>query len=201
MATDLLTQPLRCLGGLPAPPEIVADLATLPALPLPARRQLYRVLGPCLDEPVPSSVDAQIAQFCRELSVEPAALARALKASRFFLRQAVTLDLGEADFAEDLAKLDGGGEIRAALLPGYEAAKQVIRGEIARGVIADHGKVVERVAWRVEQVTASSRGKSPGLSVVAVTFAYREGERADRVTLQLLPDALLELSAMCRQLV
>jgi hypothetical protein len=202
MATDPPTQPptLRCLGGLPAPPEIVADLAALPTLPPAAQRRIYEVLGPCLEEPVPASVDAQIAQFCRALSVDPAALARAIKASRFFLRQAATLDLRQAEIAEDLAKLDGTGEIRAALLPGYEAASRVVRSEIARGAIADHGKVVERVAWRVEQVTASNRGKSPSLSVVALTFTYREGERVDRVTLQLLPEALEELQTMCRKL-
>jgi hypothetical protein len=191
---------LRCLGGLPAPPEIAADLAVLPTLPLSVRGQIYRVLGPCLDEPVPGSVDAQIAQFCRELSVDPAALARAIKASRFFLRRAAMMDLGAADLAADLAKLDGGGEIRAALMPGYETARTVIRGEIARGVIADHGKLVERVSWRVEQVTASNRGQGLNLPLIALTFAYREGERVERVTLQLLPDAMLELQEMCRRL-
>jgi hypothetical protein len=59
---------------------------------------------------------------------------------------------------------------------------------------------VEGVSWRVEHVTASNRGQSLNLPVVTLTVAYREGERQDRITLQLLPDALQELQAMCQRL-
>jgi hypothetical protein len=201
MATDTpATPPLRCLGGLPAPPEIVADLAALPALPLPARRHFYRVLGPCLEEPVPATVDAKVAEFCAEHAADGAAVTRAIKASRFFVRHAALVDLGEAEMAEDLAKLDPGGEIVDTLMPGYEIARKLIRSEVARGTIFDHGKVVERVAWRVEQVTSSNRGQNLGFPMVALTLAYREGDRTDRITFQLLPEALQELQAMCQRL-
>jgi hypothetical protein len=200
MATEPPSPPLRCLGGLPAPPDVVADIAVLSTLPLSARRQLYRVLGPCLVEPVPGSVDVEIDQFCRELSLDAAALARVMRASRFLLRQAAMLDLLAADFAADLAGLDDTGALHEALSPGYEAAKRVVRSEIARGALDDHGKVVERVAWRVDHVTASHRGRHLDVPVVVITLGYREGDRQDRVTLQLLPDALLELQAMCQQL-
>ena len=110
------------------------------------------------------------------------------------------LNLDEADFAEDLARLGDGGEIRAALLPGYAMAMTALRGDMALGALADHGKVVDGVAWRVEHVTASNRGQGLDVPVVVLTLAYREGERRDRVTLQLLPDALVELQAMCARL-
>src|SRR6185312_1659153 len=93
---------LRCLGGRELPPEVGADLAVLPMLPLAARRQLYRVLGPCLAEPIPSAIGAKIDEFCRELDVDPEALARVIRASRFVLREASLADLGEADLAADL---------------------------------------------------------------------------------------------------
>jgi hypothetical protein len=201
MAIDPSAQtPLRCLGDRPAPPEILADLAVIATLPAPARQQIYRVLGPCLVEPVPESVDAQIDQFCKDLALDVAAVARAIKASRFFLRQAAALDLGEADFAGDLTRLGDEGAIREALSPGYEKARALLRAEIARGALADHGKLVEGVSWRVEHVTASNRGQSLNLPVVTLTVAYREGERQDRITLQLLPDALQELQVMCQRL-
>jgi hypothetical protein len=197
---DTQAPPLRCCGGRSAPPEVVADLALIPALPLPARQKLYRVLGPCLTEPVPESVDAEIDKFCRELSLDVASVARAIRAARFFLRQAAMLDLSAAELAEDFARLGDRGEIHATLAPGYDAARALLRGEIARGALSDHGKLVEHVAWRVEHVTASDRGQSLDLPVVVLTLVYREGDRQDRVTLQLLPDALLALQAMCQRL-
>jgi len=201
MATDPpAPTPLRCLGGRPAPPDVRADIALLPTLSMDARRQIYRVLGPCLGEPVPETVDAQVDAFCRELRLDPVVVARVIKAGRFLLRQAAVADLSAADFSADLAGLGGGAEIDAALAPGYEAAKRFVRGEVARGALEDHGKLVERVAWRVERVTASHQGKNLDLPVVVLTLGYREGERHERVTLQLLPDALMELQAMCAQL-
>lgn len=197
--STLAAPPLRCLGGQPAPVDIAADLALLPDLPPAARRQLYRVLGPCVRESVPEAMPAQLDQFCRELDVDAAALARVIKASRFLLRQAAMLDLGEADLAEDLAALGDTGEIRATLSPGYEAVKKVVRSEVARGALADHGKVVERVAWRVDHVTSSNRGENLNVAVAVLTLGYREGERQEQVTLQLPPDALAELAAMCQR--
>ncbi len=192
--------PLRCLGGVPPPPDVAANLVVLASLPLPARRQIYRVLGPCLGEPVPEAVDVEIDRFCRELSLDAAVLARVLKASRFLLRRAAVIDLPAADFTADLVALGDSGAILEALAPGYEAAKRVVRSEIARGALDDHGKVVERVAWRVDHVTASHQGQGLDVPVVVLTLGYREGSRQDRVTLQLPPDALLELQAMCQRL-
>jgi hypothetical protein len=85
-------------------------------------------------------------------------------------------------------------------MPGYEAAKVLVRHEIARAALADHGKVVERVDWRVDQVVTSNRGEKLGVPVAVVTLSYREGERRDRITLQLPPQALRELAAMCQRL-
>lgn len=202
MATDAPAPmpPLRCLGGHSAPPDVCADIALLSTLPASARGQIYTVLGPCLGEPVPPSVDADVDRFCKDLALDPAVVARVIKACRFLLRQAAVVDLRAADFAADLAVLGDGGEMAEALGPGYEAAKRVVRAEIARGALLDHGKVVERVAWRVDHVTASHQGHNLDLPVIVLTLGYREGERQDRVTVQLLPDALLELQAMCARL-
>ncbi len=192
-----MAPPLRCLGGQKAPPEVGADLAMLPMLPIAARRQLYRVLGPYLAEPVPSSMEAKVDEFCRELDVDAGALARVLRASRFVLRHASKADLSEADFAKDLATLGDTGEICAVLSPGYEMVKQVVRAEIARGALADHGKVVERVAWRMDQVTSSNRGGNLNIPVGVLTLWYRDGEQLEQVTVQFPPEAQQDLREMC----
>lgn len=194
------TATLRCLGGRPAPAEIAADLEPLGRLPAPARQQLYGALGPCLAEPVPTSIEAAFETFCKAFQVDEGALARAFRASRFLLRQAASIDLPAAAFAEDLGKLGQGEDLAAVLMPGYEAAKSMVRAEIATTALADHGKVVERVDWRVDQVMASNRGEKISVPVTVLTLGFREGERRDRITLQLLPEALRELRAMCDRL-
>jgi hypothetical protein len=191
---------LRCLRGRSATPEIIADLRNVSRLPGPARQQLYRVLGPCLVEPVPRAAEERLDQFCQEFQVPGDDLARAVRACRFLLRQAAMLDLGTPELVEDLRRLGDTGEIEASLVPGYEMAKKVVRDEIARAVLADHGKVVERVGWRVEQITASNRGAKLRLPLTVLTLAYREGDRRDRITLQLTTEALRELRAMCDEL-
>lgn len=192
--------PLQCLGGRPPPAEMSADLALLPRLPAPARRELYRVLGPCLSEPVPGSVEPALEDFRQAFQLDEGALARALRASRFLLRQAAMLDLPASAFAEDLGKLGHGEELAATLMPGYEAAKAMVRDELTSAVLADHGKVVERVDWRLDQVVSSNRGAQLGGPIAVVTLSFREGERRDRITLQLPAEALRELKAMCARL-
>lgn len=169
-------------------------------MPEAARRQLYRVLGPCLVEPVPSAAEERLDAFCRELGVADDELARALRACRFLLRHAAMADLSAAQFVEDLGRLGDTGAVEAALLSGYDAAKKVVRDEIARGALADHGKVVERIDWRVDHVTTSNRGDNLSLPVTVLTIGYREGGRRDRITLQLLPEELRQLRAMCDRL-
>src|SRR5262249_1720188 len=148
---------LHSLRGRPAPPEVSGDLRRLLGLPPAARQQLYRVLGPCLAEPVPSTTEASIDRFCDEFAVPGTELALALRACRFRLRHAAALDLSAARFSEDLACLCDGGEIARILLPGYEAAKAMVKAELAAGVLSDHGRLVERVDWRLDHVTTSNR--------------------------------------------
>jgi hypothetical protein len=191
---------LSCLRGRAATPEIVADLASVARLPEPARRQFYRALGPCLAEPVPRAAEERLDQFCRDFQADGELVTRAVRACRFLLRQAAMIDLDAQRFVEDLKRLGDTGEIEESLLPGYDMAKKVVRDEIARGALADHGKVVERIGWRVDHVVSSDRGAKLKLPVTVLTLAYREGDRRDRITLQLTPSVLRELRAMCDEL-
>lgn len=190
---------LHCLRGGRIPPEVAADLAAVKRLPEPARRQLYRVLGPCLGEPVPK-VDALLDQFSREFQVAAKDVVPAIQGCRFLLRQAAMTNLTVAEFVEDLAALGDTGELRESLLSGYDMATKMVRAEILRGTAGDHGKIVERVSWRVDYVPLSDRGDKPDLAVVVLTLNFSEGSRRDRITLQMGMDQLRELQAMCDRL-
>ncbi|WP_437668732.1 COMM domain-containing protein [Sorangium sp. So ce131] len=196
---------LRCLGGAPPPPELAADLRRLLELPAGARQRLWEALGPSLAEPVPAAVERLLDEFCRRHEVDAEGLARVLKACRFLVREASKRDLDRAALATDLATLtpasvEEGEQIQAVLLAGYEKAKAVVRREILRGALLDHGKLLAGVDWRIDTISAASRGAKIEAPVVVLTLSYQEGGRSERITLQATPEMLRELQRACAQI-
>jgi len=189
---------LHCLGGAEAPPEIPGDVRRVLKLSAIAKQCLWKVLGPSLNEAPPPGIDELVDQFCRAYDVSPDDLAPAIRGCRFLIREASRADLSTVQFAEDVAAVSGGSvELGAILLPGYEGAKVHLRREILRGALGDHGKLVEGITWRVDQVTGCDRGQGLRIPITLLTLRYREGDERGRVTVQLLPDAVRELRAAC----
>ncbi len=121
----------------------------------------------------PATVEQHLTSFCQRFEVDDAVLARALKASRHLVRAAAAADLERPRFAADVALLAGAADaprIQALLLAGYDAAKALIRAEIAQRTLAEHDDLVTRVEHRVEQILSSSHGENLGLRVLALTF-------------------------------
>ena len=193
---------LHCLGGVSAPVEIVGDLRKLLELPPAARQTLWEVLGLCLGAQIPAAAESRLNEFCQTHGVDEGELAAAIKACRFLLRSAISLDLSRAVFAEDLASLVGNGrEVSELLLAGYDSAKNLIRAEILQGALADHGKLCEGIDWRVDYLTSSNRGEKLRIPVAMLTLRYREGSRSDRITIQFLPEAIKDLGKICDQII
>jgi hypothetical protein len=122
-----------------------------------------------------------------------------VRACRFLLRRAAAEDLAWPSLAEDLAALvgaDDAGALGDVLAPGYDTARAHVRSELVRRSLAAHGKLLESVDWRLDFVSTSSWGKNLRIPVVFLTLSYREGDRADRITLQLLPEALQTLKKL-----
>ncbi|HEY1694700.1 MAG TPA: hypothetical protein VGG39_21160 [Polyangiaceae bacterium] len=187
---------LRAAPGIALAPGLAADFARLKTFSHAARKQLYRVLGPMLADP-PPDVSAQVGAFCAEFGVSSDDLLRALSACRFLLRQAAAVDLSEEHLREDFARLGDEGELAESLLPGYEVAVRLVRDELGRAALTDHGKVVERVDWRVDRVEDSNRADRLHLGVLVVTMTHREAGTRERITLHLGADAARELRAAC----
>jgi hypothetical protein len=195
--------PLHCLGGRGAPPDLGRDLRLVLRLPERAREHFWDALGPALAEPLPSSVEGLLDRFCRSFGIpDEELLARSIKACRFLVRAAVAADLSPALLGEDIARLLGGPASPEAailaplLLSRYDEARAAVREEIVRKSIADHGLLLEGVQWRVDRVARSSHGKV-GIPVAVLTLQYRQGDRSDRITLQLLPDMVEALRRAC----
>jgi hypothetical protein len=87
--------------------------------------------------------------------------------------------------------------VRELVLAGYEPAKAQIRHEIIKSALADHGKLLTGVSWRLDAVQASERGANLRTPVAMLTLRYRDGAEAGRVTLQVLPDMMAELKDAC----
>jgi hypothetical protein len=192
---------LQTLGGAPAPPGLAGDLAALLTLPEHAREHLWEILGPSLADPVPAPVESEVERFCVTYDVDREQLGYTIRACRFLIREAASLDLSRAAFMADLEALSEEAEaIGALLLPRFESAKAFVRREMLRNTIADHGKLLESISWRIDHPASSSRGKRLAGRVVSLTLNYREGDHRERVTLQVLPEALVELKKICDQL-
>ncbi|WP_438044825.1 COMM domain-containing protein [Sorangium sp. So ce128] len=194
---------LRCLGGAPPPPELTVDLRRLLELPEGARQRLWEALGPSLAEPVPAAVERLLDAFCRRHEVASDALARVLKACRFLIREASKLDLDRAALAADIAALAPGQdaeEIQAVLLAGYDQARALVRREIVRGALLDHGKLLTGIDWRIDTIATANRGAKIAAPVVVLTLSYQEGDLRSRITLQATPETLSELQRLCAQI-
>jgi hypothetical protein len=188
--------PLHSLGGGAPPPGLGADLRRILDLPEAAQQHLWEVLAPSLAAPVSDEVEARFAAFCQHHEIPADVFERVIKASRFLLRAAASIDLGRALFTDDLRRLVGESDaprVQRVLLAGYDLAKAHVRRGLVRRTLAEHGKVVEGVDWRIERLIASNHGDHFDVPMTSVTLHYREGEQRGQITVYLDPDAMDEL--------
>lgn len=191
---------LYCLGGGEAPPDLGADLRRLLRLPAPALQSLWQVLAPSLAESIAKETEQTLDVFCAAHDVDEDDLARAIKGCRFLIREAAQRDVPAGALAEDLDRLCPDEPlVKELVLAGYPPAKEAIRHEIVKAALADHGKLLMRVQWRVDVIQSSESGVKLGMPVAMLTLHYREGAEAGRVTLQVLPDMMGELRRACEK--
>lgn len=187
---------LACLHGQPAPPDLSAELATLLGLPadvLAAWRELLEVnLASVLDD----RAETFTKRFCKRFEIEPARVAPAIKACRFLFREAVRAGVGRDGLAADLrVLLPEATAQRAAdlLLPIFDAAAPKLRQAAVLLSVAEHGRVVRGVRWRMDKMLASNHGAKLDVPVATITLQYQEGPTTGQASYQLLPEQALEL--------
>ncbi|MFT3772960.1 MAG: hypothetical protein QM820_46840 [Minicystis sp.] len=192
---------LHSLGGQSAPPQILADLEQIVWLPPAAQDRFWDALGPALSDPVPAGIGDVLDTFCGAHGVSAETLGRAVRASRFLVREASRRSLARELFAQDLAAIRPGDHTLASvLLRGFEAARAHVRQELAARSIMAHGKLLLDVEWRLDSVTSSNHGASLRTPVAFLTLRYEENGKQETITLQALPNVLQKLEAACRQL-
>jgi hypothetical protein len=192
---------LHCFSDGPAPPPVMEGWRRLLGFPPPAREAFWALLAPALTERADAESKQRLAAFCREHALAEQHAVAAVKACDVLLWQASALDLDAERFRQDLEALsDGQSEGPQILLSKYDAVKGELRRRIVEGSLADHGKVLVGLDWRVDQVVSSDRGTRLNAPVILLTLRYREGDRTERITLQLTPETLRELKAFTERI-
>ncbi|HEY4116226.1 MAG TPA: hypothetical protein VGM56_00170 [Byssovorax sp.] len=134
-----------------------------------------------------------------EHGVDGERLARGVRAARFLLRAAAAASLDRAALEADLVAVAPAAAraVAPVLLALVDAASAIVQAEAFARALVDHGKLVTSVEWRVDRVAASRAGRAASTPVALLTLGYHEGASAGRVTLQALPETVLELREAC----
>lgn len=186
---------LRCLFGGSPPGSMGPDLETLLDLPDKARGEFWQVLAAYLRPELDEMAQATIVDYCTRHELPSPRIAPAVKATRFLFQAAARAHLAPEELGEDLRAVapESGEALAALLIPWFDDLAPQLRRQCAEESIADHGNLVVGTSWRVDRIVSSQRGRGLSTSVALVTFRYREGNQERRLTLQFLPDALIEL--------
>lgn len=186
---------LAILGGGAAPEGLAANLASLLALPAAVVDSFGEVLEPNLAPVLDDRVETLVKRYCRRHEIEPAALAPSVKACRFLFTNAVTAGVTRAALAKDLDALlgDEGAALASRLLGLFDEALPNLQRAAAYLSVAEHGKVVRGVRWRMDVIRASDHGKRLDVPVATLTLQFQEGANAGQATYQLLPDQVIAL--------
>jgi hypothetical protein len=191
---------LNCCQGNPAPSFVVDGWKRFIRFPEQARNGFLSLLAPAMMEPADPQNRQRVGTFSNGHGLAEEDVVAAMRSCDFLLRKASMLDLNADAFQQDLADLSGGDPQAAGpVLANYNAAKADLRQQIIRDTLADHGKVLVGLDWRVDNVTASDRGVQLNSDVVFLTLRYREGNTVERITLQLTPEAVKELKLFCER--
>jgi hypothetical protein len=176
-----------------------AAFARLASLPDAARGSLWDVIGPALTENS-ASIDGRIERFARRHGLEPAVVAEVTRAALAVVRRGVQAGLSRDDFAAWLVDQCPEPRAREVLVSGYEPAKLLLERERLRALLAEQGSVVEAVRWRIDTITGASSAERLRQQVALVSFQVRNGSRRERVSMQMMPDALRELQKLCARM-
>lgn len=200
-ATDATEPPpLDCCQGQPPPEPVVRGWAHLVSMSTSVQQAFTEILTESVTEPDEAVLSRSLAGFCETHRVDQEEAFTALKACQFLLHRASALDLDGERFAEDLRKLSG-EEMGALRLVAsrYEPLKRRVREELLVQTLADHGKVLTDLDWRVDNVSSSDRAVGLNAPVVFLTLHVRDAGSSERMTVQLTTRSINMLRQFCQR--
>lgn len=196
-ASDSPPVRLRCLAGGAVPQDIVESASRAARLSGAAARELSPVLRPSVMVSMTPELAQRLNRYCAAHEIAEADLGHVLRVARWLIREASAIDLGAEDLTSDATTLFGEhAELIALLGREYDALRPALRKDLITDALVRHGNVLDDIDWRIDVVTTDRRAPRVGLPVAMVTLSYRNAEKAERLTLQLLPEQLQRLEAV-----
>lgn len=192
---------LRFFHGGPAPERLVADLATLSQLPEAALVAYVEILEPHLGRTIDDRAEAAVTKFCRTHGVTDDQLLPGIRACRQLLFHGLEANVPPQAMVEHLGRLIDDVAIIERLVAAYHEVRNKRRQTALVRSLGEHGKTVMGIDWRLDTIRASQHGGHIDAPLVFLTFRYQRGDAPGRVTLQLMPDMVDELRAICDALV
>jgi hypothetical protein len=187
---------LQCLMGGAAPPDLGDNLASLLALPEAVQGSYAEVLEANLSPIIDDRVETRMKRYCRRYGIEPELLAPSVKACRFLFTSTVKAGVDREAFVADVTTLlseEQAAGVLERLLPLFDDAFPKMMQAAVFQSIAEHGKVVRAVRWRMDVIKASDHGLNLEVPVATITLQYQEGPNAAQASFQLLPEQAAEL--------
>ncbi len=182
---------LQCLNGASPPPAVVMGWRNLAGFSETAQAAFWEFLGQTVVEPDAPGHQELLESFCGAHGIDATSALGALGACDFLLGNATALNLAPDALQQDLIALSAGQTpLVDEFLARYQSVKPLLRSRLLEVALADHGKILTGLDWRVDNVTASDRGAQLNSTVVYLTMRYRDGDKQDRVTFQLTSEAL-----------
>ncbi len=187
---------LRCLMGMAAPADLGAHLASVLDLPDAVQGTFAEVLDAYLVPVLDDRVQTFVKRYCRRYELEPAVLIPSAMAARYLFTNAAKAGVDGTAFMTDVRALVP--EPRASLvlerlLPLFEMALPKLRQAAVMRSVAEHGRVVRAVRWRMDVIRASDHAIALDVPVATITLQYQEGANASQASYQFLPEQAAEL--------
>lgn len=191
---------LRSTGGAPTPPALGDELVQLLELPAVVKKRFWEVLAPYLGGEPSAAEQARLGGLCEEWAIDAQRLVAPIRAVRFLLQHSARTGISKEAFVEDLGRVVDNRnllDVIAVVLPCFERAMPVLRGEITARSVSDQSRLVFDTNWRIDRVLASEHGTNLALDLAVVTFHYQEGNDSERVTLHLTAQQVAKLRQLC----
>ncbi len=188
---------LHALDEAPAPAELIAGFGAWSQVRELSHAELAELFEVWFEPGEADQRTARVGRAARRLEIDPEACARAVHTAGTLMQAAARQACNVVMFYADLEVLGGAPVLHDGLARVYEQKFPALRAEAIREAIEIHGWMLDGVDWRMDTIGSSSRAAKLEMPVAMVTFHYRAGSKFERLTLQMLPDMVAELHAVC----
>jgi hypothetical protein len=193
---------LRTFDGGPGPAVVEAAWSAYRELDDPLRRELPELLRGILETPNDPANDGRFKAFCSHFDVSSDVLGVVVQGLNLLIGHASALGIEPIELRADLLTLgEGEASVSDPIVELYAALRPLLRARLVDETLADHGRLLVGVDWRVDELKISDRGVGLDTSVMHLTLRYREGNETSRVSFQLVPEMARRLRDACARVV